>query len=319
MHTNKINDKKYIGITCRENPKWRWGQYGQKYQDSRYFWNAIQKYGWENFEHKILFYNLSEEEAKQKEIELIAKYNTTNRKLGYNISAGGGDMSHLKGKNHPYFGKHFSGEHRRKIVEFNKNRIHSQKEIEKATNRLLNYMKTHPNPFLGKNHSLDFKKKKSKEVCKYWSNHKHPREGASLTQKSKDKIAQGRNKKGLSYSVICIESGKIYISLRQASKDMGISRSSISDCCKGKKENVKGYHFKYLNKNNKVNYNGKKRKVVCIETNKIYDSLADAGRDFNVDKNSIWRCCQENFKTTKGYHFKYYDDEERKQSKMKGE
>lgn len=87
-HTNKINGKKYIGITCQK-PNKRWGIDGKKYHDSPKFWNAIQKYGWNNFNHEILFTHLSKDEACKKEIELIKLYNTNNRNFGYNISLGG--------------------------------------------------------------------------------------------------------------------------------------------------------------------------------------------------------------------------------------
>lgn len=65
-HTNKFNDKTYIGITCRSAFK-RWGKYGQCYKNNSHFYAAIQKYGWDNFEHEILFTNLSLEEASLKE------------------------------------------------------------------------------------------------------------------------------------------------------------------------------------------------------------------------------------------------------------
>ena len=51
-HRNKINNKIYIGIT-KQNPTVRWGVDGKRYKDSPRFWNAIQKYGWDNFEHEI--------------------------------------------------------------------------------------------------------------------------------------------------------------------------------------------------------------------------------------------------------------------------
>jgi hypothetical protein len=73
-HTNKINNKKYIGLTC-QTPKDRWDS-GHGYRSNRYFWSAIKKYGWHNFSHEILFDGLSQEEAKLKEIELISNYST---------------------------------------------------------------------------------------------------------------------------------------------------------------------------------------------------------------------------------------------------
>lgn len=85
MHTNKINGKKYIGITCKE-PKRRWGN-GKGYIGQR-FYIAIKKYGWKNFEHEILFKDLTLEEANEKEVYLIKTLKTQSPN-GYNISCGG--------------------------------------------------------------------------------------------------------------------------------------------------------------------------------------------------------------------------------------
>lgn len=89
-HTSPSN-KVYIGIT--KNIKQRWGANGKHYIKNKHFTRAINKYGWNNFKHEILFDNLSINEAKQKEIELIAYYDSTNPSKGYNISLGGDIMS----------------------------------------------------------------------------------------------------------------------------------------------------------------------------------------------------------------------------------
>jgi hypothetical protein len=87
-HTNILNGKVYIGITCQD-PKKRWGS-GYGYYKNEYFWRSIQKYGWnEGFTHEILFEELTYEEACQIEIELISKYNSTNPNCGYNHHQGG--------------------------------------------------------------------------------------------------------------------------------------------------------------------------------------------------------------------------------------
>ena len=88
QHINKINDKRYIGIT-KQNPESRWGVDGVNYKSSPYFYAAIQKYGWDNFEHEILFDNFTREEACAKEIELIAYFSTQDKRYGYNIMEGG--------------------------------------------------------------------------------------------------------------------------------------------------------------------------------------------------------------------------------------
>lgn len=88
IHINKINGKKYIGITCQK-PEYRWGQQGQGYRECPVFWNAILKYGWDNFDHVIHADNLTKEEACKLEIELIAEMNSNNPLFGYNVAKGG--------------------------------------------------------------------------------------------------------------------------------------------------------------------------------------------------------------------------------------
>lgn len=67
--------------------------------DNRYFLNAIRKYGASNFKLEQIDTTSSIEELKQKEINYIKLYNSTNREIGYNISLGGdGTPGVLKSK-----------------------------------------------------------------------------------------------------------------------------------------------------------------------------------------------------------------------------
>jgi hypothetical protein len=90
--SKKDNDMVYIGITNQENPWDRWGVHIANYKYNQHFSRAIAKYSWKNFRHEILFDDLTKEEAEQKEIELIAKYNSTNDKFGYNKANGGSSI-----------------------------------------------------------------------------------------------------------------------------------------------------------------------------------------------------------------------------------
>lgn len=81
------SNKVYIGITSVKLNK-RWG-FGRGYEKNQYFYRAIKKYGWENIEHVVLFSGLTEEEAKQKEIDTIRELNATNPLYGYNKTLGG--------------------------------------------------------------------------------------------------------------------------------------------------------------------------------------------------------------------------------------
>lgn len=85
QHINKINGKRYIGITCNTTSK-RWKK-GNGYNKQPKFYGAIQKYGWDGFEHIIVKDNLPEQCAKSMEKVLIKLYDTIVN--GYNITEGG--------------------------------------------------------------------------------------------------------------------------------------------------------------------------------------------------------------------------------------
>ena len=95
VYTNKINGKKYVGQTCRTLKIRAGSKKGQGYKHCIRFYNAIQKYGIENFEAKILYDNLSLEEANKFEIKTISELKTTDSKYGYNICTGGEGAKNL--------------------------------------------------------------------------------------------------------------------------------------------------------------------------------------------------------------------------------
>ena len=70
VHKNKVNGKCYVGVTSRD-PQIRWNSgYGYKGQ---IFFRAINKYGWDNFEHIIIADHLTKDEASEYERFLIDK------------------------------------------------------------------------------------------------------------------------------------------------------------------------------------------------------------------------------------------------------
>lgn len=83
--TNLVNGKQYIGATTKGLKRRRRGHFALARQGGgRHFGAAIRKYGAENFSWKILFKASNEEEMYKKEIELIKKYRPV-----YNVSRGG--------------------------------------------------------------------------------------------------------------------------------------------------------------------------------------------------------------------------------------
>lgn len=87
------NNKIYIGQTSKKL-EYRCGLNGNGYKNNKYFWNAIQKYGWDNIEHIILKQNLTKDEADYWEKYYICEYNTLDNKFGYNLAQGGQSGSH---------------------------------------------------------------------------------------------------------------------------------------------------------------------------------------------------------------------------------
>lgn len=112
--------KVYIGITCQDIEK-RW-EHGKGYKRNAHFYSAIEKYGWENISHEILFKNLTKEEAAAKEIELIAKFKSNDREFGYNKSKGGEKSAE---------GVKRSAETRKKMSEAKKGTKQSPETIKK--------------------------------------------------------------------------------------------------------------------------------------------------------------------------------------------
>jgi hypothetical protein len=98
IHTNKINGKMYVGQTVHgDNPNRRW-QNGTNYRLQKYFYRAIQKYGWDNFEHEIIASNLTREEARNFEKLLIKTLKVYDPAIGYNLTDGGESPSRMPRK-----------------------------------------------------------------------------------------------------------------------------------------------------------------------------------------------------------------------------
>lgn len=95
-HKNKINGAMYIGQSIAEPEtivSKRWGLNGEGYKNSSFFWNAIVKYGWNNFEHGFFEINVPKEQLSIKEKYYIQLYHTCRQdpsyEQGYNLTFGG--------------------------------------------------------------------------------------------------------------------------------------------------------------------------------------------------------------------------------------
>lgn len=154
MHTNKINNKKYVGITCQEPWTRRFNGNGYGYKSCVLFNKAINKYGWENFEHSVLDICENENDAKQLERYYINLYKSNNNEFGYNIMEGGQTQRYPqsikdkisaanKGKPSPAKGKRLSEEQKQKIRDAQKGRPLTPEHAENCRKATREYYKTH--------------------------------------------------------------------------------------------------------------------------------------------------------------------------------
>ena len=235
------NNKVYIGITQQE-PEKRWKNSLGYDAHQTLMKRAIKKYGWQNIKHEILYKNLNKNEACNKEIELIALYDSTNKQKGYNVSQGGEgtigvkptEESKLKNRI-AHLGKKASLETRKKISESNKGKHNKKRTKEQKKKISESTKKAMQNPIL------------RKRLSEIHSGKNHRNYGKHLSEETKKKISEtekGKHKKGK--KVICIETNKIYESITLASNDTKADKYGIGQVCLGKRKSAGKLHWKFI-------------------------------------------------------------------------
>ena len=226
-HTNKINGKKYIGITGAK-PSRRWNN-GRGYVGCIKFENAIKRYGWDAFRHDILFCGLTKQEAEQLEIQMIAKYRTQEDDFGYNIASGG----------RTYSGWNMSDDARERIsVALTGNQHWKGKHHSDETKALLSELRSGElNVMYGKKHTEEAIEKIRVAMS-----------GRTLSSETRRKIGERKSgsKNYNSCGVLCTETGEIYGSMTEAGEAVGITKYGISRACNGKAQTAGGYHWERI-------------------------------------------------------------------------
>jgi group I intron endonuclease len=246
VHINKINGKMYVGRTINgDNPEKRWGSDGFGYKKCPLFWKAICKYGWNNFEHEIIASALTKNEADNFERLLIDKLRTRDRNYGYNLTDGGdgftGEFTYehrkhmseaqrnrpprteetrrklseaIKGEKHPFYGKHLSEEHKKKIGD-------AQRGIPVTDVARMN-------------------------MCK-------GQKGHIVTEETKRKISESHKGVNgpKAKSVLQFDLNGKFIRqwdfIKQASEEICVNKNSISACCRGIYKTAGGFIWRYAN------------------------------------------------------------------------
>ena len=125
-----------------------------------------------------------------------------------------------------------------------------------------------------------------------------------LYESKKKLFSEARSKK-----VLCIETGEIFSSAAYVEKNIV---GGIRDVIYGKHLTAGGYHWKYLNEDNKVKKPYERKKVICADTGEIFDNTDEAAKFAGVNPSLIRSLCNGIRKngTAKGYTFHYYKKEE---------
>lgn len=254
LHKSPSN-KFYVGITCQGIER-RWRFDGSGYYQCKYFYNAIKKYGFNNFEHYIVRSGLDEDTANQCEINMIKNMRDAGYEL-YNVSNGGRAA---------FKGLHLSEEHKRKISESNMGRKPTHM-TEEGKQRKIEFLKGNKYA-LGYHHTEETKKRiseslKAKKMTISAEHRKRmeagrkgkplseaqkrqleklheARRGTKMSESAKEKLAAHNRKCVIQYD-LNMNMINEYKSLKEAANATGASENNISSCCHGKIHTSGGY------------------------------------------------------------------------------
>jgi group I intron endonuclease len=144
--TNLVNNKKLIGQSA--NIYMRWNSHksmlNKNIHYNQYLQSSWNKHGQQNFKFEIIFV-CPIQDLDSAEIKFIEVNQTLNQNFGYNLIEGGNRTKHTEeskrklslskmGDKNPMFGKKFSQEHKRKIIESRKGYQHSEESKIKMSN-----------------------------------------------------------------------------------------------------------------------------------------------------------------------------------------
>lgn len=229
IHKNKINGKVYVGITHYTNPEKRW-RGGKGYSINPHFTSSINKYGWDNFEHIIIFKNIPKEVACKEEQLLIKRFK--NRNLCYNISDGGESPSiteSIKDKiSKALKGKPKSEEHKLKcsLAIKGKHWTKNKESVNKTvTTRKLN------NSYCRRPEWLWNYNKSGKNNPMFGKKHKE----CTLALKYKAVVQIDKNNKIINE----------FKSIKEAASTVNISSTHLCSALKGRSKTAAGFIWKY--------------------------------------------------------------------------
>lgn len=243
----------YIGIT-RQRPEARW-QRGWGYYTNLVFFRAINKYGWDNIKHEVLMEGLTENEAKQAEIELIAKHNATDRRYGYNITTGGDSAisrSHTDEEKQRFHEAWLGSKNpnARAVICLETLKVYETvteattengaSKVSDCCHRAYKHRTSGGYHWAYYDESLPMSHYAAL-LDKYVEEESAPR--GPMSEDARRKLVER-----CAVSVRCVETGVVYGSMEEAVQATGVSKANICACCKGRRHTAGGFHWEYVDK-----------------------------------------------------------------------
>ena len=312
---NLINHKVYIGQSKDIRQRLT---YHKCHETNKHLKYAFEKYGIENFSFEILKETYDRDYW---EIFLIQIYHSTNSKFGYNIENGGFYGSPIRTEEEREKFREAKRQYYANLPDEEKRRLakeHSEKmkkrfkekgftEAEKANYiRLKNLKRSFPSskhPFSNrdKNNGM-FGRHRTEEEKRYLSKIHKGKKGKPHTEEHKNKIKGGVNPSAM--KIQCVETKEIFNTCKEAFEKYNINnryRGNVSILMNSLDKPTKtcfDYHWIRLTK---------RKRILCVETNKIYKSFSLAEKDTLVPKNTINQCCLGRREYAGIFHWKYID------------
>lgn len=298
--------KFYVGQT-KHSPKKRAGKNGIKYNKCSYFWNAIQKYGWDAFGLITIKTGLSKEEADRLETFYIRMFQSDDPEYGYNITAGGHNTAY-----NPKIAKGIA------IFDTTGKRIASFRTVTEAADYLHTTVGSISTNATSKTGTI------MSHICRYVE------DVGDLQQLPKEQIYHAHENRSALKPVCAYDlegqfAGRFH-SVSGASKSLGIRAADISSVLSGRRNLAHNYQFRYDNGSDENIAPARKRgelshgsshyaakpivqyDPVTLSEIARYPTTIAAANAIGSGSSCLFRALHGQAKTAKGFIWRFADD-----------
>jgi hypothetical protein len=111
------------------------------------------------------------------------------------------------------------------------------------------------------------------------------------------------------YNLDTLQIIKIWPSMGEASRQLGIRINNISNCCHKRLKSADGFGWCFANEEPKKYEHGKIKEVIQYNLNndiiKIWKSIAEASKSLNIESTAISKVCRKKRRTAGGYGWSF--------------